>query len=470
MPLPKFSDDTPEMLIQDATLILEDATRHTVAPLSLRGIDLKLTPSEVASASGRSNARTLTVSGTASGTPARSLTFTGTISPDDGMLDLAIEIAGLEISPELLAAVPGPLTSQLHGVELYAAADATIHLSRSSPGDSPLVWSANVSLTRGRLVHELLPQAVTELAATVAADSDKLVVKQLTGKVGAADFVLACNRQGWAANAPLGLAGRIHGLAVNADLQSALPARLEKLWQRFRPRGLIDAEVQLTFDGQQWRPKLKAECRGLSLTDAEKFPYPLEGATGTVAVHRSLTTGATQLELDLVGMAVGRPIHITAGIDHLAMPRIPVGEGAGSVAFDDVPLSPTGVRLASATSPEARPPKPTGWVEVSGTGVPIHEQLLAALKPKDQPFVRSLRPQGLIDFRWRWERSDPAAASGDTSLDLKLVDLRDSIRTVSLSAGTNRRRRHRPQRSFPTIKSDWPRPPGLRPCFLFGRS
>ena len=44
VPLPKFSDETPEMFIEDATLILEDASRHAVAPLSFRGIDLKLTP------------------------------------------------------------------------------------------------------------------------------------------------------------------------------------------------------------------------------------------------------------------------------------------------------------------------------------------------------------------------------------------------------------------------------------------
>ena len=267
-----------------------------------------------------------------------------------------------------------------------------------------------------------MPQPITELAANIEADTGKLVVKQLTGKVGAADFVLACNRHGWAANAPLGLSGRVHGLAVNADLRAALPARLEKLWQRFRPNGIVDADVQLTFDGEQWRPQLTAHCRGLSLTDAEKFPYPIDGATGTVSLNRSPTTGGTLLQLDLVGIGNGRPIHIAAELDRLAIPRIPVGAGAGAVAFGDMPVEAAGVQLASATSPVTTLPKPTGWVEVSGTGVAIHEQLLAALPGKAQPFVRSLRPQGLIDFRWRYERLDPAAPRGDTSLDLRLAD------------------------------------------------
>ena len=42
LPLPRFSDDSPAISIVDATLLLEDATRHNGAPLSLRGIDLKL--------------------------------------------------------------------------------------------------------------------------------------------------------------------------------------------------------------------------------------------------------------------------------------------------------------------------------------------------------------------------------------------------------------------------------------------
>ena len=101
VPLPKFSDETPPMLIEDATLILEDATRHAVAPLSLRGIDIQVNPGEVAAATGRPGSHSLAVTGTISGAPARELKFTGTISPDDGTLNLTIDVRGLEISPEL---------------------------------------------------------------------------------------------------------------------------------------------------------------------------------------------------------------------------------------------------------------------------------------------------------------------------------------------------------------------------------
>ena len=298
-----------------------------------------------------------------------------------------------------------------------------VHFARAERGGR-LTWSADLSLARGRLGHAMLPQPLTELTSAIQADQSQLVVKQLAGKLGSADVVLACNRTGWSARAPLGLSGKIVGLAVDAEIQAALPERVQRLWQRFQPQGIVDAEVQATFDGKEWRPELTAHCRGLLLTDAEKFPYPVEGATGTVSLNRSPTTGASHLQLSLVGLAGGRPIRIAAELERLSMPRISIGSGgtAGAVAFGDSLPSDNGVQLTGATSPADPQAKPTGWVEVSGTGVAIHPQLLAALPPRAQIFVRSLHPQGLIDFRWRFERLDPAALRGDTSLDLKLID------------------------------------------------
>jgi hypothetical protein len=424
VPLPKFSDDAPVVSIVDATLLLEDAARNPGIPLSLRGIDVKLSPAQPGVAGGADGARTLDLRGTISGAPARQLKLTGTLSPDDGALDVTIEVGGLEVSPELIAGIPGPLADEAQGCELYAAVDASVHLVRSAGQDRPLDWSANVTVARGRLGHPLLPQPITELNARIEASQTQLAVRELTAKLGAADIAVACNRNGWSARAPLGLSGKIVGLAVNADLRAALPGRLEQLWQRFQPQGIVDAEIQATFDGQAWRPELTAHCRNMSLTDAEKFPYPISGATGTVSLVRSDATGAPQFRLDLVGMGGGRPIHIAAQLDRLSMPRIHIGAGgaAGAVTFDDILPGDRGVRLASAEGVTKPPPKPTGWVEVSGAGVAIHSQLLAALPARVQLLVRSLHPQGTFDFRWRFERNDPEALRGDTALDLTLVD------------------------------------------------
>ncbi|MGD9631978.1 MAG: AsmA-like C-terminal region-containing protein [Pirellulales bacterium] len=424
VPLPKFSDDAPQVSIEDATLLLEDAEHHAVAPLSLRGIDIQLTPAPLAATAPRQAPGTLALKGTVSGAPARELTFSGTIAPEAGTFDLNVEIRGLELSPELIAAVPGRLHQQLGGFELYASADATVRVGRTGSRDAAVSWSATASAARGRLGHPMLPQPVTELAARIEADQSQLAVKQLTGKFGGADILLACNRSGWGAQAPLGLSAKVTNLAIGGELQAVLPARLEQLRQRFQPQGIVDADIQATFDGQQWRPDLTAHCRDMALTDAEKFPYPVEAANGTVSLARSADTGATQLNLDLTGLASGRPIRIVAQLDRLAVPKIPLGAGGtgGAVTFGDEAPSAYQVRQTSAENIVDPTSKPTGWVEVSGSAIAIDPQLLSALPPRAQLFVRSLHPQGLIDFRWRFERLDPAALRGDTSLDLKLVD------------------------------------------------
>ena len=180
VPLPKFSDDTPEMFIEDATLILEDATRHAVAPLSLRGIDIKLTPGELASASGQLGSRPLVVTGTATGAPARELTFTGTISPRRRHARPADRNPRPRSLPRAARRHPRPAACT--AAPPSSSTPAPTRPSASAPhqpGGAPLVWSADVSLTRGRLDYELLPQPLTELAAKIHADSEKLVVKQL---------------------------------------------------------------------------------------------------------------------------------------------------------------------------------------------------------------------------------------------------------------------------------------------------
>ena len=47
------------------------------------------------------------------------------------------------------------------------------------------------------------------------------------------------------------------------------------------PAGEVDADVQLAFDGQTWRPEVSVRCLNVSFTH-HKFPYRLEHGTGTL--------------------------------------------------------------------------------------------------------------------------------------------------------------------------------------------
>jgi hypothetical protein len=100
-------------------------------------------------------------------------------------------------------------------------------------------------------------------------------------------------------------------------------------------------------------------------------------------------------------------VRIAAELDKIVLPKAP------TAGMPQRLPAPAGATAA---------PKPVGWITVAGEGIAIHEQLLAALPDTAQPFVRSLRPEGTVDFQWRCDRTDPFAPRADTALDLKLVN------------------------------------------------
>lgn len=401
-PLPKFSDESPQTQIEDATLVVEDATRPSRAPLTIRGVDITLAPAGQDSATLPSTR--LQVTGTISGAPAREMRFAGQVGRDDGSLDLALEARGLEVSPELLASVPR-LPTRLCQLQLSARADVSMRLSRAGVVGAPLCWSADVTLDRGRLDHNLLPQPLTGLSAQLHADTNRLVTERAAAKCGTADVVLACDRRGWRDDSPIGMAVRVVGLPLDARLQAILPKSMLGIWQRFQPAGEIDAEAKLSFDGHTWRPQVTAQCRDVSLTDIKNFPYRLEQTVGTVRIDATTPDGP-ELRLELTGVGGGRPIQIRGQLTHLAKITPPPGRTS---ADPTVPLF-----------------RPLGWLDISGTDVPIHEQLLAALPDKPphraQRLVRSLRPQGTIDFRWHAQWSDRSRPRPDVDQEIRLKD------------------------------------------------
>lgn len=422
LPLPKLSSESPRVQVLDATLAMEDVSQLDATPFVLRGIDIELTPN--GDHRTQTTGRCFQVAGTVNGSPARSLTFSGNLDLDQGAIDFTFKVESMEISPELLATLPCRCPTQLDDIRLYASADATLQVSRNDVR-SPLDWSADALLSRGRLECATLPLPITDLAGKIVANSERLKVKHLTGKLGTADVVLACERNGWSTNSPLGLAGRVVGLVVDNQLQAALPASVESVWQRFRPSGTVDAEVQLTFDGFAWRPELTAKFYDTSLTDNERFPYPLHNASGTLELTRSPSGDGMNLKMDLVAQGEGQPVQIRADLDHLTVPACaPTRDGTAAATGSRYPA--LGVEASgdlddvSAGAPSV--PKAVGWIEVSGNGISIHEQLLSALPDTAESFVRSLTPSGTFDFRWRYERSDPLQRIADKKLHLTLID------------------------------------------------
>ncbi|MCI0331971.1 MAG: AsmA-like C-terminal region-containing protein [Planctomycetes bacterium] len=423
VPLPQIGARSPIVKVEDATLVVQDATRPAVVQ-TIQGVDLVLTPvtSDTLVAAG---AKQFRVEGSARGVPARELRFVGELGTDDGVLNVTVTVAGLEISSEMLAALPGVPGNAMAGAEMSGRADGTIQLTRTGV-DVPLLWSADVTLDRARLKHATLPEPLTEMRVVARAMPDRLTIKRLDAKCGTATIVLAAERFGWSRESTIALAAKVVGLQLDDRMPSQMPGSMARIWNRFQPIGPVDAELRLQFDGSEWRPQLTAACRGISLTDKAKFPYMLEQTTGRVVYNPSNAAGPDQLTLDLTGYGGGRPVRIEADLRHLT-PREPDGVTTDTDVAIDERAPPGRPRVAGYRGQPAlrRPPPrphPTGWVKITGTDVPLHEQLISAIPPSGQPFVRSLQAQGAVDFTFRAEWKELSQPRADVTLDIGLKD------------------------------------------------
>ena len=227
------------------------------------------------------------------------------------------------------------------------------------------------------------------------ADPQGLTIERLDAKCGLASIMLAMNRSGWTANAPLAASAKISGLTLTEKLETSLPESQARIWKRFRPMGDVDADIRLTFDGENWKPTVTATCRGISLTDTQKFPYTLAQTTGQVVYLPAEKGQSDQLRLDLTGYGGGRPVKIVAQLTHLA-PEEPDGPSMGESVASDGTAKPAnaysaGYRGARYARGRTGLTHPVGFVEISGTDIPLHEQLLLALPPKAEDLVRTLR-------------------------------------------------------------------------------
>jgi hypothetical protein len=419
LPPPHFGPQSPAVKIEDATLIVQSATTPAEVH-TFQGIDMALKPMEHSTGANAVTKR-FSIEGSATGVPARELRFNGEVDTTTGELNVTANVGGLEVSSELLSALPG-MSGQLRGTEFSGRGDLAVQINRSA-ADAALIWSADVTLDRGRLTHPMLPDPMTEMRIVGRATPERLIIQRLDARCGPATIAAAGERVGWTTSAPMALAAKVAGLSLDDRWPARLPESLARIWQRFRPAGTVDAELRVTFDGG-WRPQLVANCRGLSLTDAEKFPYVLEQTTGRLEYRPSHAAGPDELHLDLTGFGAGRPVRIQAELKHVAPPEAKGVTRDSGLASKQTSLLQRRLACYRGASGQRRSsPRhhPVGWVEITGNGVSLHEQLIAAL-PKGGPLVRSLRAQGAVDFRFRAEWKDLSQTRANVVQEIRLKD------------------------------------------------
>lgn len=396
LPPPKSGGPPSPVEVRDATLMLHESASRP--PLIVRGLHLRVTP-EGGSGSTPANSdpplhqvdstsRTaFAFEGGLEGALAERIAVHGRVGPT-GDLRIDLNVHGLAVSDCVIAALPGLPIAGLGGVKFQALLDAQLKANRAA-ADSSIDWELTFNLRDGQVAHPRLPRRLTEVAATGRCDPRALNLRDLSGKLGAAEFRLALNRSGWTIHAPVSIAAAVSGLPIDPQLLAAAPPGIRNTLERFRPAGTVDLQATAAWDGAIWRPTLKIACTDVSFEDTRHFPYRLSGATGEIAIRAVPGGDSYDLDLALQGKGDGGPVGVR-------------GELRG---LDGKPGGPT-----------------PGWVQIDAPQTQITESLLAALPNEAEPAVRMLEPRGAVAAVWRMEQLDPTAPRPTTSLDLELID------------------------------------------------
>src|SRR5690606_28014349 len=88
---------------------------------------------------------------------------------------------------------------------------------------------------------------------------------------------------------------------------------LQAEWAKYKPTGIVDADLQLTFDGHQWRPTATLTAHNLAF-EAEEFPYRVTEGSGTIGYTPSTAGQPALLNIDLMGLGGGQPLRFTGQV------------------------------------------------------------------------------------------------------------------------------------------------------------
>ncbi len=107
----------------------------------------------------------------------------------------------------------------------------------------------------------------------------------------------------------MSLQAEIRQLELDRQLLGILPETLQEQWQKYRPIGVIDADLTLEFDGQTWRPEpseASISFSNISFTHY-KFPYRVDHGKGSLELKNDLLAlEHRRLQRQPAGAAEGR--------------------------------------------------------------------------------------------------------------------------------------------------------------------
>ena len=378
LPLPKRNGPAPPAEIKEATLELVDLHAGGNGNYVLRDIELSVIPHSIAKQSGEPQLR---IKGSLGGDHLERIEIDALLDPVSGQCNLKGRVEGLEFNPRMRAALPRELSALLQplasvrgrtqfGFQVTRGAS-----SKRASASPPVQFSIDGQIAEGRIDDSRLAEPLTDVTASVHCDNKGIRIDDLSARCGQTIVEnLGAELHGYTAHSPLSIRLNAKNIDLSRIPVASLPAAMREAWSKFSPRGRINLSGNVTFDGHQWHPALKAECLDLSLL-YDQFKYRVGEGVGTIEFAKNRLTA----NLRLVGG--GQKLYCRADI----------------------------------TNPG---PEYLGWLELKSAGpLVLEEGIIAALEEKAQNVVRDFNPRGHISFSGRVERQLEQEANSSRAVE-----------------------------------------------------
>ncbi|MFV1964278.1 MAG: hypothetical protein ACC628_02555 [Pirellulaceae bacterium] len=362
-PTPQFGDRPPPVIIENATIEFAPLPESGSPPVTLHDVNVTVLP-EVAGDTGNGNDQANSPGiRRIVGSVRSSLFETANI---DGRIDLATsawsmsaEVKGLDVSPDLVSFLPEHLASQAsESMTFHGRADILCRVQGQSNDFASCRFAASGSY-QGRIDGARLPQPLTDAHVTFRCNNEVVQIDEANAIAGGTHVSLSGK---FYRDGRMDLHADARELLLDQRLSESLPVEWHSLWPKFKPEGLVNAQLDLSFDGQTWAHDLIVDGLDVSFS-YYRFPYRLEKGSGRLR----LKDGVVQLS------------------------NVRASANDREVRFEGRLANPGGPCL--------------GWIEFSlAEPIPLNDRFISAIPAHNREFVQTLDPHGTITAWGRFER------------------------------------------------------------------
>ena len=323
--------------------------------------------------------------GSAKGDLFSRLRIQGEIDFATGKLTMGGDLAGLTLSETFRRRLPAKIRPRFNTLSLNSGVvdvelSQLVYNPQASPDDQ-FKYVASARLREGVCDCQKLPFPLNDVNAQLDLADGMITIKHAQGSNG----LTGCRAEGTfnvrdPTRSPLDLRITLNDLELDSRIRGNTPPEFADLWDLFKPRGRVDAVIQLTRVVVGGPIALGARVVFRDVTATYRyFPYELEHLTG------ELTLQGNKLKLDIATPgSSGATAHLKGEIDNPGKDAI--------------------VKL-----------------DVEAGSVPINEKLLVALPPDVRNVVDKFRPKGMVKVEGKVSRVPmQGKPEGDIKIDANI--------------------------------------------------